>query len=81
MTIWSILRPLEIFYGYLIYFVVIWYIFPRFGILDQEKSGNPDRFAVVEHIEPSVLVDSKCFNVVQMQGDQIGRIFAHCMNV
>jgi hypothetical protein len=23
------------------YFVVIWYIFPRFGILDQVKSGNP----------------------------------------
>jgi hypothetical protein len=23
------------------YFVVIWYIFPHFGILDQEKSGNP----------------------------------------
>jgi hypothetical protein len=22
-------------------FVVIWYIFPRFGILCQEKSGNP----------------------------------------
>jgi hypothetical protein len=41
MTIWSILRPLEIFYGHLVYFVVIWYIFPRFGILDQEKSGNP----------------------------------------
>jgi hypothetical protein len=42
MTIWIILRPLEIFYGHLVYFVVIWYIFPRFGILDQEKSGNPD---------------------------------------
>jgi hypothetical protein len=41
MTIWSILRPLETFYGHLVYFVVIWYIFPRFGILDQEKSGNP----------------------------------------
>jgi hypothetical protein len=41
MTIWSILRPLEIFYGHLEYFVVIWYIYPRFGILDQEKSGNP----------------------------------------
>jgi hypothetical protein len=40
MTIWSILRPLEIFYGHLVYFVVIWYIFPRFGILDQEKSGT-----------------------------------------
>jgi hypothetical protein len=30
----NILRPFGIF-------VVIWYIFPRFGILDQEKSGNP----------------------------------------
>jgi hypothetical protein len=41
LTIWSILRPLEIFYGHLVYIVVIWYILPRFGILDQEKSGNP----------------------------------------
>jgi hypothetical protein len=40
MTIWSILRPLEIFYVHLVYFVVFWYIFPCFGILDQEKSGN-----------------------------------------
>jgi hypothetical protein len=43
MTIWSILRPLEIFYSHLVDFVVIWYIFPRFGILDQEKSCNPGR--------------------------------------
>jgi hypothetical protein len=42
MTIWSILHPFEIFYDHLVYFVVICYIFPRFGILDQEKSGNPD---------------------------------------
>jgi hypothetical protein len=41
MAIWSILRPLEIFYSHLVYFVVIWYISPRFGILYQEKSGNP----------------------------------------
>jgi hypothetical protein len=40
MTIWPILRPLEIFYSHLEYFVVIWYISPRFGILYQEKSGN-----------------------------------------
>jgi hypothetical protein len=32
---------LEIFHGHLVYFVVIWYISPRFGILYQEKSGNP----------------------------------------
>jgi hypothetical protein len=36
MAFGNILWPLEIFYGHLVYFVVIWYIFPRFGILDQE---------------------------------------------
>jgi hypothetical protein len=41
MTIWSILRPFEIFYGHLVFLVVIWCIFPLFGILYQEKSGNP----------------------------------------
>jgi hypothetical protein len=41
MTIWSILLPIQTFYGPLVYFVVIWYIFLRFGILYQEKSGNP----------------------------------------
>jgi hypothetical protein len=48
-----------IFYGHLEHFmliwyilwafgniVVIWYIFPRFGILCQEKSGNPARRGV-----------------------------------
>jgi hypothetical protein len=42
MIFWTILWPLAIFYGHLVYFVVIWYIFPRFGILYQENSGNPD---------------------------------------
>jgi hypothetical protein len=32
LTIWSILRPLQIFYGHLVYFVVIWYILWSFGI-------------------------------------------------
>jgi hypothetical protein len=45
MTISTILEPLEIFYGHLVYFMVIWYIFPRFGIFDQEKSGNLDWMA------------------------------------
>jgi hypothetical protein len=43
-TIWSILRPLEIFYGRLVYFWSFG-IFPRFGILYQEKSGNPATYA------------------------------------
>jgi hypothetical protein len=37
----NILWPFGIFCGNLEYFVVIWYIFTRFGILEQEKSGNP----------------------------------------
>jgi hypothetical protein len=41
ITISSILLLLEIFYRHLVYFVVIWYIFCRLGILHQEKSGNP----------------------------------------
>jgi hypothetical protein len=31
---WSILLPFGMFYDYLVYF-------PRFGILPEEKSGNP----------------------------------------
>jgi hypothetical protein len=31
-------------------FVVIWYIFPRFVILNREKSGNPDQVCVLHSI-------------------------------
>jgi hypothetical protein len=41
MDIGSILRSLDIFYDHLVYFVAVWYIFPRVGTLHQEKSGNP----------------------------------------
>jgi hypothetical protein len=42
MTIWSILGPLQIFYGHLVYLCCGNLVyFPRFGILDQEKSGKP----------------------------------------
>jgi hypothetical protein len=36
-----ILLPIGIFYTHLVYFMVIWYISPHFGMLYQEKSGNP----------------------------------------
>jgi hypothetical protein len=43
-----------IFYDHLVYFVTIWSIlrpfgifFPRFGILHQEKSGNPGREVLI----------------------------------
>jgi hypothetical protein len=48
------MEDVGIFYGHLfylllfgifcdlfVYFIVIWYIFPRFGTLYQDKSGNP----------------------------------------
>jgi hypothetical protein len=34
MAIWSILPPFDKFYGHLVYF-------SRFGMLYQEKAGNP----------------------------------------
>jgi hypothetical protein len=41
MVNWNILRSMGIFYSHLVYIVVICYIFSLFGILYQEKSGNP----------------------------------------
>jgi hypothetical protein len=54
---WYILWPCGLFYGHLVYFMAIlahfvaiwdifmimWYIFSLFGMLYQEKSGNPGR--------------------------------------
>jgi hypothetical protein len=62
MSIWSILRPFGIFYGTLVYFIVIWNIFPRFGMLCHEKSGNP---ALDEGETETMLV----FTSVQIRGD------------
>jgi hypothetical protein len=45
---WSILWPFGLFYGHLLYFVTVVFIlllfgiFFRFGLLHQEKSGNPE---------------------------------------
>jgi hypothetical protein len=41
MNIWNILWLFGIFVPILVYFPQFWYIFPNFGILYQEKSGNP----------------------------------------
>jgi hypothetical protein len=41
MAIWSILHHFDIYCGHLVYFVVIWYIFPLFGMPHPKKSGNP----------------------------------------
>jgi hypothetical protein len=42
MAIWNILWRFGIFYAQLVHFVFISYIFFGFGIVYQEKSGNPD---------------------------------------
>jgi hypothetical protein len=36
------LWPVGKFYGHLVHYVVIWYIFSGFGIEYRDKSGNPD---------------------------------------
>jgi hypothetical protein len=37
MATWSIFWLSGTFYDHLVYFVVIWYIFPRFGMVYQEN--------------------------------------------
>jgi hypothetical protein len=41
MAIWFILGTFGLFCSHLLQSIVIWYIFPRFGKLRQEKSGKP----------------------------------------
>jgi hypothetical protein len=41
MVIWNTLRIFGIFCDYSVHIVLIWYIFSCFGIVHQEKSGNP----------------------------------------
>jgi hypothetical protein len=42
MALRFVLRPFGIFFDHLVYFGFVWYIFSRFGILCEEKSGNTD---------------------------------------
>jgi hypothetical protein len=42
MAVWKILQTFRISYDHLAHFVFIWSIFSSFGIMYQEKSGNPD---------------------------------------
>jgi hypothetical protein len=41
MTVWNIFTAIRYLLWPFRNVVVIWYIFPRFGILREEKSGNP----------------------------------------
>jgi hypothetical protein len=41
MTIWYILRPLEIFYGHLLHFEVIWYISPVLVFWTEKNLATP----------------------------------------
>jgi hypothetical protein len=41
MAIWNISWRFGIFYDHLVHCVSVLYIFSRFGIMYQEKSGNP----------------------------------------
>jgi hypothetical protein len=47
MTIWNILRTFRIFNDNLVHIVLIWYIFSSFGVMYQEKSGNPAALCIL----------------------------------
>jgi hypothetical protein len=52
MSIWSILRPLEVFNSHLVYFVAIWLFFPVLVWCTQLNSGNPGQTLAVEKSSP-----------------------------
>jgi hypothetical protein len=59
------------------YFLVIWNVSPRFGILNKEKSDNPDIYPTY-HAAQFVQTASRVCSpggVSQWKGDQIGRFF------
>jgi hypothetical protein len=47
MAICSILRAFGILYNHMVHFVSIRYIISGFGIMDQEKSGNPGSLGIL----------------------------------
>jgi hypothetical protein len=65
----SILRPFDICRGNLVYFVAIWCILPRFGILDQEKSGNRG-WRLHEFYKKLAFGDSRSQHVVTERREQ-----------
>jgi hypothetical protein len=56
MDIWSILRPFGLFNGHLVYFLVIWYIFPRMGKLYQENLATLARNAEITFSSGTTIV-------------------------
>jgi hypothetical protein len=49
IAIWCILQTFGLLYHHLVHFVFFWYKFFGFGILCQEKSGNPDNYYITFH--------------------------------
>jgi hypothetical protein len=54
VVILNILWPFCIFYDRFLYFVVIWDICSRFGMLYQEKSGNPAMYSSIPYTEDGI---------------------------
>jgi hypothetical protein len=59
MVSWNILSPFGIFLGHLVYFVGIWYSFPRFGMFYEEKSGNPEEERKNDCIDALIFIQNK----------------------
>jgi hypothetical protein len=52
MALWSVLWLFGIFYGHLVYFGLVSYIFlPRFGMLHKEKSGNTGQMSAPSYVQ------------------------------
>jgi hypothetical protein len=65
---WYILWPFGIFYGHVEFLIAIWYIlcsiFPRFGMLQQQKSGNPGFYLEGRSTNPEFRMNGLCFDKI-----------------
>jgi hypothetical protein len=55
---WYFIWLFGLFFGYLVP-MVVWYIFSRFYILYQEKSGNPEQELLAESVNFFLFVQEK----------------------
>jgi hypothetical protein len=62
-----IIQPFAIFHGHLVYLAVIWLIFPRFGMLCKEKSGNPDVHVSTIHLFYELSPEKSCEHCMRLK--------------
>jgi hypothetical protein len=77
MATWNISGTFGIFYDHLVHFEFVWYIFSGFGIVYQEKSGNPVNSRYLRTINISNICCRILFTVERVPAESLGDLLVH----